>query len=690
MATLQPGFITNPNPILPDFAAIDRAAMQQQTGLQTLEQNRQTIGANENEYVARVAQSVRALPPDQRPAAYQAGLQHLQRFGLAMNAPAVYDEATVERAAMLGTSSEKLGEQRANLTGNAALVASLTGSRPNPLMGPGASTPVASTPGVSPSYAGGIAAFEGGGNAQPPENPRWPVARGGPAGAHQFIASTWNAFAQANPELFKGMTPEQILAARNDPDLSTKAANWYAGENAKVLQAQNIEPTPGNVGIAHTLGPGGAIKVLSAPDNTPLSQVIPETIAQNPQYGRMTVGDLKRQYSRLGPIAPQQAPGAPGGGRVQVASVTDPTKANDATTAPQQPQQQTTDEAVPPPGQYTAEQMVRIQALAAQPTTTQAKLIELTTKFDDDNRIARQNAQTRQDTLTQRAETRQHQERQDQRADSAEQRAIRAEERLDASAARADAKAAAELEAAQKPYQGSSIEAQDSNILLTGDPSTRQYKGAYDRQAAPKYFPDGSVQTPNMSAYDPPTFKGGGPEGGMTRAPTTPPPVALAGMLENVKSVRIVDQALAELERRKGEGVGLVAGNTPAAILDRTDPDGVTLRALIADIGSLKIHDRSGAAVSASESPRLAPFIPKVSDPPEAIRDKLAKFRREYQAALHDSYEVYGPNGGGRALTPVESMLKGYDPSGGASVPKAGDKPKQRLRYDSTGKVISE
>jgi hypothetical protein len=278
----------------------------------------QEIGGTEIEMLARGSQSLLALGDEAKMAEqYPATVAELQRYGFAKNAPSVFPgRARLEQIAAMGTSSEKLGEQRGVASDYQTWLRSRGGGGTQGTVTPGAAPAVA--PGGSATFAGGIAGFEGGGNAMPPENPRWPVARGGPAGAHQFIASTWNEFAKANPDLFKGMSPEQILAARSDAtpvgpngeSRSTLATNWYAGENAKALTARNIEPTPANLGISHALGAGGAAKVLSAPDNTPLSQVIPETIAQNPQYGRMTVGDLKRQYSRLGPVG--GAPAAPG------------------------------------------------------------------------------------------------------------------------------------------------------------------------------------------------------------------------------------------------------------------------------------------------------------------------------------------------------------------------------------------
>jgi hypothetical protein len=77
----------------------------------------------------------------------------------------------------------------------------------------------------------------------------------------------------------------------------------------------------------------------------------------------------------------------------------------------------------------------------------------------------------------------------------------------------------------------------------------------------------------------------------------------------------------------------------------KTDPEGVPMRARVADIGSLKIHDRSGAAVTASESPRLRPFIPTAYDGPQAIADKLKNFRKEY-TMMQEEIENYADNQG--------------------------------------------
>jgi hypothetical protein len=87
----------------------------------------------------------------------------------------------------------------------------------------------------------------------------------------------------------------------------------------------------------------------------------------------------------------------------------------------------------------------------------------------------------------------------------------------------------------------------------------------------------------------------------------------------------------------------------------------------------LKLHDRSGANVTASESPRLVPFILAIGDDPKTIRDKLGNFRREYEAALRDQYSVYGPGTGHRALAPVEEALKPRGGGGGGSAMSSAD-----------------
>jgi hypothetical protein len=96
-------------------------------------------------------------------------------------------------------------------------------------------------------------------------------------------------------------------------------------------------------------------------------------------------------------------------------------------------------------------------------------------------------------------------------------------------------------------------------------------------------------------------------------------------------------------------------GMLPQAILNRVDPSGVATRAEIADIGSLKLHDRSGAAVTASESPRLMPFIPTASDDAVTVKKKLERLKLEIDNESKAMGEFYGKDQGYRAPPTLES-----------------------------------
>lgn len=82
-------------------------------------------------------------------------------------------------------------------------------------------------------------------------------------------------------------------------------------------------------------------------------------------------------------------------------------------------------------------------------------------------------------------------------------------------------------------------------------------------------------------------------------------------------------------------------GYAPEGLLQRIDPEGVDTRAAIADLGSLIIHDRSGAAVTAAEYPRLKPFIPKETDSPKTAKKKLRRFMDIYKEVIDDTTDFY-------------------------------------------------
>lgn len=157
-----------------------------------------------------------------------------------------------------------------------------------------------------------------------------------------------------------------------------------------------------------------------------------------------------------------------------------------------------------------------------------------------------------------------------------------------------------------------------------------------------------------------------------------PSPIVKA-YVENSQAMRKIDDALAEAKLYPDAfGVTRIAGET---INQRMDPKGVKARALVADIGSLKIHDRSGAAVTAAETPRLLPFIPQITDKYETIKTKLGLFRKEYEAIQKDVNGLYNEKTGYGNL------------SGAAAAPPS--KPRRRVsdalpEYDDNGWQLQE
>jgi hypothetical protein len=82
--------------------------------------------------------------------------------------------------------------------------------------------------------------------------------------------------------------------------------------------------------------------------------------------------------------------------------------------------------------------------------------------------------------------------------------------------------------------------------------------------------------------------------------------------------------------------------------IDRIAPaESIAARAAIADIGSALIHDRSGAAVTLSEFPRLRPFIPQTTDTPTQVNKKLLGLKKAIEQETNGyltTYEAQGYN----------------------------------------------
>ena len=119
-------------------------------------------------------------------------------------------------------------------------------------------------------------------------------------GPFQFIASTWLQIARKNfAAETADLQPHQVLELRTDIDFARRAAKLYTEENAAYLVSQGATATFPNLRLAFLVGPGGAVRVLTAKPDTPISSVLgPTVIGANAFMRRMTVEDLIARAAR--------------------------------------------------------------------------------------------------------------------------------------------------------------------------------------------------------------------------------------------------------------------------------------------------------------------------------------------------------------------------------------------------------
>lgn len=138
------------------------------------------------------------------------------------------------------------------------------------------------------------------------------------SGLGQFINSTWvSTLRQHRPDIASGKSDADLIALKADPQLSREMTGAYADDNGKILQGAGVPVTPGSTYLAHFAGPQGAVSVLKADPNTPISEVLtPGAVKANPFLQGMTAGDLQAWADRkmggkqAAPVAPS-APAAP-------------------------------------------------------------------------------------------------------------------------------------------------------------------------------------------------------------------------------------------------------------------------------------------------------------------------------------------------------------------------------------------
>ncbi|ANL71933.1 hypothetical protein AMC83_CH01950 [Rhizobium phaseoli] len=101
-------------------------------------------------------------------------------------------------------------------------------------------------------------------------------------GAGQFIKSTWLDLMKGEPEA-QGKSPREILALRDDKDLSRRMVTKYAEKNSAALQKRGIETTDATVYLAHLLDAPVAARLIKAKPETPALNIVGRNVvAANP------------------------------------------------------------------------------------------------------------------------------------------------------------------------------------------------------------------------------------------------------------------------------------------------------------------------------------------------------------------------------------------------------------------------
>ena len=359
-----------------------------------IQKGEQEISSNEMEVAARLAQGLLALPDEAAmAAAYPNAVAYGQGLGFLKNAPSVFPgKARLQQIASYGIPAEKQFERQQNIATNRALIGDGTGT--------GATTAApGGGGGAAGTYEGAIGGHEGTGR-----NPRSTAY-----GTGQFLESTWLDFAAENPEMFPGMSQQQILAARSNPALGNTAINWLAQKNAQDLQGAGVTPSGQSLGISHYLGSGAAAKIMQAGDTEPVRNFVSDAaVRANPELANMTVGQMKARYAATPNPSFMTAGATPGGqtpAPYQTASLTPtppPSGATPAAPAPPAatttaqgatPAQQPPAAPLPDPNRFTPEQQQQLRAMVGRPTS---EVTAVMNQFRDENRAAYNTAYQRQ------------------------------------------------------------------------------------------------------------------------------------------------------------------------------------------------------------------------------------------------------------------------------------------------------
>lgn len=126
--------------------------------------------------------------------------------------------------------------------------------------------------------------------------------RSGAAGPDQFLASTWKGLvARHQPAWAKGLTEAEILKARFDPDKSAEMVAHFDRENAGVLRRGGAPVNDQTMYLAHHFGAEGALKIIGAPDATPMRSLVSKAAYDaNPHLHGKTKAEVVASFQARG------------------------------------------------------------------------------------------------------------------------------------------------------------------------------------------------------------------------------------------------------------------------------------------------------------------------------------------------------------------------------------------------------
>ena len=88
------------------------------------------------------------------------------------------------------------------------------------------------------------------------------------------------------------------LSTKYTPEVQEKFMDKMIKDEVSQIKSMNLPVTKSNVYMRHFAGPSGFPKLMNAPENAIVGKVLgPKAEAANPRLGRLTVGELKKDFS---------------------------------------------------------------------------------------------------------------------------------------------------------------------------------------------------------------------------------------------------------------------------------------------------------------------------------------------------------------------------------------------------------